>query len=68
MERYNNYGLIARWLAILYSIMHWFQVANGQDAQDGGAAGGINFGTPLPTLTPQDLPPPCVYCNKCNLM
>ena len=65
MERYRNYGLAARWLAIVYSIMRWFQFANGQDAPD---AGGLNFGTPLPTLTPQDLPPPCVYCNKCNLM
>ena len=61
----ENYHLLARLLAIVYSFIHWFQFTNGQDTN---TQDGLNFGTPLPTLTPQDLPLPAIPYNKCNIM
>ena len=64
----KNHRLITQCIAICYFFMQWFQFTNSQDTS---TQAGINFGTPLPTQTPQDLPlPACVgpFCNKCNIM
>lgn len=63
----ENRLLVPKILTFIYSLVHWFQFANGQDAST-PASDGINFGTPLPTLSPQELPPAYGAYNKCSIM